>query len=72
MSSLDATWKGLKEKKKNRKKGKGNGVSFPAFFYFPHYNMPGDFSTIEKEAKEKRSTLYISILEKRAKRNCQL
>jgi hypothetical protein len=34
--------------------------------------MPDDFSTIEKEAKERRSTQYISILEKRAKRNCQL
>jgi hypothetical protein len=29
LSSLDATWKGLKEKKKNKeKKGKGNGFYF--------------------------------------------
>ncbi len=38
------------------------------FFFFFHYNMPGDFSTIEKEAKEKRSTHYISILEKKCKK----
>ncbi len=44
------------------------GFLFQLFFFFFHYNMPGDFSTIEKEAKEKRSTHYISILERKCKK----